>query len=165
MGLIKDAIHSAMGNDQVKNGFGGPQLPFRHRNDQIGVSPSLPGTTYSDTRSYINRPYCETAARYQQSDDGEYYQPPPGLPPRRQQCSRYQQPGNDVEKSFRPLVLPQIEFGAGQPFLRGYSSTLQRFGISDKQFLGVVDELNIAIVPSPENQIFQKGASIAGWFL
>jgi hypothetical protein len=66
---------------------------------------------------------------------------------------------------FRPLVLPQIAFGDGAPFLRGYSDELAPFGIREREFFEVIDAINIAIVPSPENQIFQKGANIAGWFV
>ncbi|RKL17311.1 hypothetical protein BFJ68_g4815 [Fusarium oxysporum] len=66
---------------------------------------------------------------------------------------------------FRPLILPQIAFGAGEPFLRGYSSEISRYGISRDQFLRVVDEINVARTPNPEAQLFQKGANIAGWFV
>ncbi|KAF4416353.1 hypothetical protein FACUT_12649 [Fusarium acutatum] len=66
---------------------------------------------------------------------------------------------------FRPLILPQIAFGAGEPFLRGYSSEISRYGISRDQFLRAVDEINVARTPNPEAQLFQKGAGIAGWFV
>ena len=66
---------------------------------------------------------------------------------------------------FRPLALPQIAYGDGQPFVRGYSNELIQYGISPEQFIQVLDAINVAIIPSPENQIFQKGANIAGWFL
>ncbi|KAL9560984.1 hypothetical protein ACKAV7_014828 [Fusarium commune] len=66
---------------------------------------------------------------------------------------------------FRPLILPQIAFGAGEPFLRGYSSEISIYGISRDQFLRVVDEINVARTPNPEAQLFQKGANIAGWFV
>ncbi|KAF5722567.1 hypothetical protein FMUND_2746 [Fusarium mundagurra] len=66
---------------------------------------------------------------------------------------------------FRPLILPQIAFGAGEPFLRGYSSEITRYGISRDQFLRVVDEINVARTPNPEVQLFQMGAGIAGWFV
>ncbi|KAM0080620.1 hypothetical protein ACKRZS_007209 [Fusarium odoratissimum] len=66
---------------------------------------------------------------------------------------------------FRPLILPQIAFGAGEPFLRGYSSEISKYGISRDQFLRVVDEINVARTPNPEAQLFQKGANIAGWFV
>lgn len=66
---------------------------------------------------------------------------------------------------FRPLALPQTAYGDGQPFLRGYSWELSRYNITMEDFMQVLDSINIAIIPSPENQIFQKGANIAGWFL
>lgn len=66
---------------------------------------------------------------------------------------------------FRPLILPQIAYGDGQPFLRGYSAELCRYNISLESFVQVVDRINVAILPSPENQLFQKGANIAGFFL
>ncbi|KAG5757786.1 hypothetical protein H9Q72_014071 [Fusarium xylarioides] len=66
---------------------------------------------------------------------------------------------------FRPLILPQIAFGAGEPFLQGYSSEISRYGISRNQLLRVVDEINVARTPNPEVQLFQMGAGIAGWFV
>jgi hypothetical protein len=66
---------------------------------------------------------------------------------------------------FRPLVLPQIAYGDGQPFLRGYSDKLAHYGIYEMDFIALVDAVNVAILPNPENQIFQKGANIAGWFV
>ncbi|KAF5691827.1 hypothetical protein FDENT_3194 [Fusarium denticulatum] len=62
---------------------------------------------------------------------------------------------------LRPLTLPQIAFG-GEPFLRGYSSEMDRYGISRDQFLRVVDEINVARTPNPEAKLFQMGAGIAG---
>ncbi|KAL7782026.1 hypothetical protein V8C37DRAFT_398037 [Trichoderma ceciliae] len=67
--------------------------------------------------------------------------------------------------NFRPVALPQIAYGDGQPFLRGYSQELSHRSIAIEEFIEVIDTINIAIIPSPENQIFQKGASIAGLFL
>lgn len=64
-----------------------------------------------------------------------------------------------------PVALPQIGYGDEQPFLRGYSSDLGRYGISELEFIKLVDAINVAIIPNPENQIFQKGANIAGWFV
>ncbi|KAF5640904.1 hydrolase or acyltransferase (alpha beta hydrolase superfamily) [Fusarium tjaetaba] len=66
---------------------------------------------------------------------------------------------------FRPLILPQIAFGEGEPFLRGYSSEMDRYGISCDQFLRVVDVINVARTPNPEVKLFQMGAGIAGWFV
>lgn len=66
---------------------------------------------------------------------------------------------------FRPLILPQIAYGDGQPFLRGYSAELSRYNMSLESFVQVVDRINVAILPSPENQLFQKGANVAGFFL
>lgn len=67
--------------------------------------------------------------------------------------------------AFRPLALPQIAYGDGQPFIRGYNDQLEWHGISQTEFIRIVDAINVAIVPNPENQIFQKGANIAGWFV
>ncbi|KAF5636098.1 hypothetical protein F52700_5412 [Fusarium sp. NRRL 52700] len=66
---------------------------------------------------------------------------------------------------FRPLIVPQIAFGAGEPFLRGYSSEISRYGISRDQFLEIVDKINVARTPNPEAQLFQTSANIAGWFV
>lgn len=67
--------------------------------------------------------------------------------------------------SFRPLALPQITYGDGQPFLRAYGAELSRYNISMRDFLQVLDAINVAIIPSPENQIFQKAATIGGFFM
>ncbi|KAJ5805386.1 uncharacterized protein N7503_002988 [Penicillium pulvis] len=69
------------------------------------------------------------------------------------------------DAKFRPIALPQLSYGDGQPFLRGYSNDLVRYGISEGEFIRLVDAINVAIIPNPENQIFQKGANIAGWFI
>lgn len=84
----------------------------------------------------------------------------------RQSCTEYaDNRGFSGVASFRPLALPQIAFGDGQPFLRGYSQELRRYSIAMEEFIEALDTINVAILPSPENQIFQKGANIAGWFL
>ena len=67
--------------------------------------------------------------------------------------------------SFRPLALPQISYGDGQPFLRGYSDELRQYGISKSEFIGILDAVNVAIIPNPEVQIGQKAARIAGFFV
>jgi hypothetical protein len=66
---------------------------------------------------------------------------------------------------FRPVALPQITYGDGQPFLRGYSDDLSQYGIDKSRFMNVLDAVNVAIVPNPEAQIGQKAANIAGFFL
>lgn len=66
---------------------------------------------------------------------------------------------------FHPLALPQVEYGDGKPFMRGYSDELQHYGIEERQFIQILDTVNKAIIPNPENQIFQKAANIAGWFV
>lgn len=72
----------------------------------------------------------------------------------------------DGESSgFRPLALPQITYGEGKPFLRAYSDELSQYKISEGEFIKVVDSLNKAIIPNPENQIFQKTAQTAGYFM
>ncbi|KAJ5909107.1 hypothetical protein N7495_001789 [Penicillium taxi] len=79
----------------------------------------------------------------------------------------YMSRGNmgSIDGSFHPIALPQIAYGDEQPFLRGYTYDLSQYGISEQQFIGLLDAINVAIIPNPENQIFQKGANIAGWFL
>lgn len=58
--------------------------------------------------------------------------------------------------SYGPLAVPQISYGEEQPFLRAYSSDLSRFGVSELDFIKLIDAINVAITPNPENQIFQK---------
>ncbi|KAK4500303.1 hypothetical protein PRZ48_008492 [Zasmidium cellare] len=95
--------------------------------------------------------YMHRGDPYAQSYDDQYCSTP--QPPRRQQGG------------FRPLALPQITYGDGKPFLRGYSDELERYGISEAEFIPLLDKLNKAIIPNPENQIFQKAANIAGYFV
>lgn len=231
MGLIKDAIGSALGANQVNNGFNGPSLPFRNKSNQYNqqdtgrLSPlPSPDPYVASGHRYSSRVYysdAEQSAPYER-EDGRYnpprprsiepgvrdpsyrrdnpfdgprnvvygehlfpdpkHWPPMDAPP--SYASQYENPsydptqerrhGNarqvrDLSRSasveFRPFVLPQITYGQGQPFLRGFSDELRRYGISEKEFIEAVDAINVAAVPSPEVQIFQKGANIAGWFL
>ena len=69
------------------------------------------------------------------------------------------------QRDFPPVILPQIGYGKGQPFLRGYSQVFRRRGISRTDFIHAIDAINVAIMPNPEAAIFQKGANIAGWFM
>jgi hypothetical protein len=73
--------------------------------------------------------------------------------------------GSSNNNFFRPLALPQLSYGNDQPFLRGYSNELQQYNISLDDFMQALDAINIAIIPNPENQIFPKGANIAGFFV
>ncbi|KIW10817.1 hypothetical protein PV08_10116 [Exophiala spinifera] len=73
--------------------------------------------------------------------------------------------GRDVDRQFRPLALPQIDYHDSSPFLRGYSDELQRYGISERAFLEVLDAINVARIPNPEVKLFQAGATIAGFFV
>lgn len=237
MGMIRDAIGSALGSDQVNNGFGGgPRLPFVNKdNGRDNGNPSLSGWKQSRSPDqgygvYVDdrNPYTLDGmqGRMTQSSDprgssydygmqypgrdlpsfGTYpdrgYQSIDRSPP--DQMQRYQgnrdqfaqpwrcesaasngrnwdqgQPyyrqSNDIGNIrdmpysrngvFRPLALPQIAYGDDQPFLRGYSNEFVQYGISPEEFIRVLDAINVAIIPNPENRIFQKGANIAGWFL
>lgn len=77
----------------------------------------------------------------------------------------YLSPTHWKDVRFRPLALPQIAYGEGKPFLRGYSNELMQYGISKEAFVQVVDKINQAIVPNPEVQIFQKAAQITDYFV
>lgn len=103
-----------------------------------------------DSNGYSNNGYNNTARGYNSND--EYY-------PRAVTNS------NNSSTFFRPLALPQLSYGDGQPFLRGYSNELQQYNISFDDFMRTLDAINVAIIPNPENQIFQKGANIAGFFV
>ncbi|KAL7937848.1 hypothetical protein V8C35DRAFT_319912 [Trichoderma chlorosporum] len=144
---------------------------------------------HSRAEQYRDRPYQSSASRYPPEQtqrmrddyDSQLLQPPPGYQTytgdgRGYQSQPYErQPyagayynddrGYSRVPNFRPLALPQISYGDGQPFFRGYSQELSRYNITLEDFIQVLDSINIAIIPNPENQIFQKGASIAGWFL
>jgi hypothetical protein len=74
--------------------------------------------------------------------------------------SGYQDPS-----PIRPFALPQVDYGSGVPFLRGYSANLDAHGLSVEPFLAWVDAMNTAIVPNAEMQIVGKAAGLAGWFV
>ena len=89
-----------------------------------------------------------------QRRDEDFDQPPP-----------YTQQREPRSRRFRVIAIPQVAYGDGQPYLRAYSDDLQPYGISEQDFIDIVDALNIASIPNPEVQIFQKGARIAGFFV
>lgn len=212
MGLLKDAIGSALGANKPNNGLGGPTTSWNKRtstNAYDGLAyrrqRNDDNQSYNGQRPYDQDYYDGLACRQQRNEnnqsytgqrpyDQDYYdraydgsnyntrsyqdQPYDDMnwnyqnPPPYDQCiaqsrsagsSTRQRPASNTH--FQPLGLPQIAFGDGQPFLRGYNSQLAQYGIFEKDFLRLVDAINVAIVPNPENQIFQKGASIAGWFV
>lgn len=229
MGLLRDAIGSALGANQVNNGLSGPRLPFSNKDNNRNtawLSPSAyrqspsPGQGYASYTSYDHeqnsspdemqgrirgslgpaRPRELSCQSFRQDNCAVGYQtsvvgPPPDqmqqwynddraqysdLPPRYETPAydsrdEYQGQPYDMNRAgamglprdanFRPLALPQIAYGNEQPFLRGYTRELSRYGISEQEFTGLLDAINVAIIPNPENQIFQKGANIAGWFL
>lgn len=188
MSFIKQKISSALGSNQVKTGFNGPQLPFVNDN-KISQKRRYPGANDSEPPAYDSiKPRADSVwDRYESEDDiwecdasvphcskqvssrRERYDmpldtqagatcPPPsfGLPQRQSRVSR---------RGFRTMALPQIAYGDGQPFLRAYSDELRCRGISMEIFIAVLDDINVAIIPNPEVQIFQKTAKIAGFFV
>lgn len=255
MGLLKDAITSAMGPSDVKNGLSGPQLPFANGRRQQSLSPN--NMQYQPTVSLrpmspqssnmrtqygqgMDRPSISSHSRPRSGYDRRYrrsqevnYRPSNNPPDSKPQSghrlrdsglrdNEYSQPirshgyddpdgclngvpsidpppyGTDDQdrvgtrefscehldsysdrsaarqfpeqhrsnyNTFRPIVLPTVAYGDGQPFLRGYSYDLERYDISKSAFISIIDAINVAITPNPELQIFQKGASIAGWFV
>jgi hypothetical protein len=223
MGILRDTIRSAIGADQVNNGFGGPNLPFvgRNRSSNGGSRRDRRSSVHRDEQQYATssrlRPRSyeqgyvgqdhprdrsdrrQSVAYYDGGDttlnrnhyqspaypeymmpiqQGGYCQEPTYHQSNRlhgRQCyndelmprfSDVQPRSSSCEQDFfRPMVLPQIAYGEGQPFLRGYSSDLASYGIYEVDFIALVDAVNVAILPNPENQIFQKGANIAGWFV
>ncbi|KAJ5710332.1 hypothetical protein N7488_004488 [Penicillium malachiteum] len=106
----------------------------------------------NDSRDLYERPVYNT----QPYDPQSYYKQTP------QRGMGY--PG-DINFAFRPIALPQISYGDREPFLQGYANELRQYGISERDFISLIDAINVTIIPNPENQIFQKGANIAGWFL
>ena len=140
MSLLGDAIRSAIGADQVNNGFWGPNVSFSDnkrgstsQNDRCRANSPCPGLQYSAS----SRP---------QSSIVEY--------------------GHDEQHYLwnrairRPLVLPQITYGDGQHFLRAYSDNVAQYGIYKADSIALIDAANV--LPNPENQIFQKSANTAG---
>lgn len=201
MGLIKDALSSAMGADQVKNGFNGPHLSKFSAGKRFQDS----GYARPTSPSYRNSPPPQQPYYQTPADRGSYFDADKEAPPAYyrdapssyrdapssyrdapasysnatpsnmewqgyqhetyggRRSPRYQDRTRDSR--FRPLALPQVTYGDGQPFLRGYSDELMLRGISEQTLLAILDDINVAIIPNPEVQIFQKGASIAGWFM
>ncbi|KAJ5684074.1 uncharacterized protein N7477_000419 [Penicillium maclennaniae] len=210
MGLLRDAIGSALGDHQVNNGLSGPKLPFGSKNnirdsarlssaayrqspspsqgypsymkygdgkdsssnDIQGRTRSPPGPmrpTDLDGRSFrrdnpvmgyqasVVDPPLDRMQQWYNEDRTQYSDLPP--------C--YESPASDRRDRYQGQsdALPQIAYGDEQPFLRGYTRELGQYGISEQEFIGLLDAINVAIIPNPENQIFQKGANIAGWFL
>ncbi|KAF3391459.1 hypothetical protein F1880_007675 [Penicillium rolfsii] len=202
MGVLRDAIGSALGANQINNGLSGPALPFiKSSNRDNGRFSSLvhqqsrsrsPSQRYNSYEDYNDRgnssgtgyqvPAIRSTRgsmqgrhnndRYQYSHEPPRYERPASGGMEGQFYDSQPQDMGCVadltqfgEPRFRPLALPQIGYGNGEPFLRGYSIDLGRYGVSEEAFIGLVDAINVAIIPNPENQIFQKGANIAGWFL
>lgn len=199
MGLIKDILGSALGSDQINNGFGNKRLssPFNQKpSPSSGQRPysSYSGrenSAYYDNRSYSSSGQLQPPPAYSRQPSRQRYNNSYDIDYSSYQQQRQQSPqgfendNNDYNNyddyddydrdmrfsqgvgrgGFRPLALPQISYGDGQPFLRGYSRVLQQYNISFRDFMQILDAINVAIIPNPENQIFQKGANIAGWFL
>lgn len=63
-----------------------------------------------------------------------------------------------------PFVLPQQGYDSDSPFIRGYASELHHVGVSESTFIAFVDNLNAAMVKSPEAQALTV-ASYAGSLL
>nr|RBQ99388.1 hypothetical protein FVER53263_20094 [Fusarium verticillioides] len=138
------------------------------------ISPQQPGSRYSDEPpSYSlhanDAPSSSRPGSSQMPSRLNMYQQPSysySSPENMARNTRFPFDQPSFQNSdFRPLLLPQIAFGEGEPFLRGYSSEMDRYGISRDQFLRVVDEINVARTPNPEVKLFQMGAGIAGWFV
>jgi hypothetical protein len=188
MGLLRDAISSATGANKLNNGLGGPSLPWTRTSstkpyndyDNQGYNQGYYNQNY-DNQDYNNQMYSNQGYSNQGYDDQPYYdktwnnqEPPPydgyiSQPTRNAYTSntpsRPQRYGGASNSSFQPLGLPQIAHGDGQRFLRGYTGQLAQYSISETDFIRIVDAINVASIPNPENQIFQKGANIAGWFV
>lgn len=188
-------LGSALGSDQIKNGFSSKRLSSAFNQNSAPSSGQRPYSSsygnrrnndyYDSDRSYpssgqLQPPpaYSRQPSRqgYNNSLDSDYGDYDDYQQSRQQTRQGYNNDYNDYQQDlgypqgggrggFRPLALPQISYGDGQPFLRGYSRELQRYNISFRDFMQILDAINVAIIPNPENQIFQKGANIAGWFL
>ncbi|KAF2164553.1 hypothetical protein M409DRAFT_24953 [Zasmidium cellare ATCC 36951] len=125
------------------------------------------GTQLNVPNSYDQFPY---PSRYSDSSRQMYDQRPSQAYYQDRERPNYnssplQQSRSRQNQGFRPFAVPQVAGGDGQPFLRAYSDELRQYGIEEGQFIQVVDAINKAIIPNPENMIFQKAANIAGWFV
>lgn len=59
-----------------------------------------------------------------------------------------QQPQQQMSvRSDRPVLVPQVATGKEMPFCRSYSNGLNRFGITQRQFVAFIDTLNMVYTP------------------
>lgn len=210
MGIIRNVLSTALGADQVKNGFNSRLSPSsnqystnQYRSSSIrrnvpnqidyNMGQDMRMQTHSsnyDSSRNPNYGYDDSQSYSRQdNEEDDNYNHPVIAPPPYSNSTTYQSPREDqgasgVRRKYnsnegsnyhdqvhsrrtnsRPLALPQIDYGDGQPFLRGYSQQLEQSGISFEAFMQALDAINVAIIPNPEAAIFQKGANIAGWFL
>lgn len=59
-------------------------------------------------------------------------------------------PPSSNSKLPLPFVLPQQSYDPDSPFVRGYTSALGELGVDEATFIAFVDNLNVAMVSSPE---------------
>lgn len=47
------------------------------------------------------------------------------------------------------MVIPQVSAGQGKPFIRAYAPALATFNVSEVEFIGFIDQLNLVTSPHP----------------
>lgn len=70
-------------------------------------------------------------------------------------------------KLRRPIAIPQIAIGskaqAPMPITRAYASTLQDYGISQQDFLRIIDTLNVYLAAAPPFQVMGAAGHVIGF--
>lgn len=62
----------------------------------------------------------------------------------------------------RPVAIPQVLSGIGQPFARGYSQDLHEPGITMQDFVEFIDNFNVVSAGSPPLQIIDMAGGVVG---
>ncbi|KAK5118720.1 hypothetical protein LTR85_007926 [Meristemomyces frigidus] len=80
------------------------------------------------------------------------------------ECTRHTPRAHrNQQRLRRPVVIPQVEAGAGMPFTRAYAPALAEHGVSMDEFVSFVDNLNVMLASSPPLQVLDLAGGIVGF--
>ncbi|KAI9846930.1 MAG: hypothetical protein M1838_001093 [Thelocarpon superellum] len=63
----------------------------------------------------------------------------------------------------RPIAIPQVTGGIGQPYIRAWAPELESHGISEKEFVEFVDNLNVVTTSNPPLQVLDLVGGVIGF--